>query len=824
MNGDTVQTLLQTERDQIRGSSLLLTGRIIALAMNFGVQVSIVRYLQTSEYGAWAAALAAVLLCEAFSTLNLQTSLARFVPVYHETRQLAKLFGAVVFSVAVVGIFSMVCIGGLFAAPGRVLGLLNNPQAVSLLLILIFLVPVESLDLLVEALFASVGGARAIFWRKYILAPGLKLCAVAVLVATRSGARCLAFGYVSAALVGLAIYTVSLAKRMRVQGWVPAAGGALKIPARELLVFTIPVMTTSLVSVLTQSVATLLLAHYRDPVQVAYYRAVFPAATLSQIVFQSFALLYTPAAARLFGRREPRQMQSLYWRNALWMGVLSLPVFVATFAFAEPLTVLIFGSGYRGAAPALALLSLGYYVSVAAGFDAYTLQVLGKVRLLTMVNLIVVAAYLPVNLLLIPRYGATGAALGTLLTMLLHTALKQAALRRSGLALPLRELCRFYGLVCAAIVVAAVAHFISHAHLAAAIALSAVTVLAFFSFGLKYLKLTEIFPEALASGTLKPAIRAGERCAYVLLKALDAIVTAPLRPAEPASSNWRCLLNPRSAHYDRVAAAVRLADRASPGFLARAVRWVVRLEHLPFPHQGTEVLGYGAGATVLRLRNCGGGDAVLKIYRLSLGRGASEVLKIAVRFKKQHERVSRWYNNRRIRLVPPMQFLVVQGPVLGRPAAAGVQPYIGGEKRDLLQQYSDAELVELMRRYPTFRAEFEWFARRTLGTIARETCCFDMLGTGNLMVILDDEAPPRLVVLDSDFFDLHVLGQESPERLERLADAIARIRSLLAAVEADRESAGGWAADSADESRASLAGASECAQSDSTTVVRAGVM
>src|SRR5579864_1380412 len=92
-----------TQRSQIRGSSLLLTGRLLALGINCIAQVLIVRYLSTTAYGAWAYGLSVVIACEAFSALSLEQSLARFVPIYYEHRQFSRLVGAVVLSLGVIG-------------------------------------------------------------------------------------------------------------------------------------------------------------------------------------------------------------------------------------------------------------------------------------------------------------------------------------------------------------------------------------------------------------------------------------------------------------------------------------------------------------------------------------------------------------------------------------------------------------------------------------------------------------------------------------------------------------------------------------------------
>jgi len=62
---------------------------------------------------------------------------------------------------------------------------------------------------------------------------------------------------------------------------------------------------------------------------------------------------------------------------------------------------------------------------VALGFNGLTLKVLGKLRYVVTINLLAAAVNVLINLLLIPRFGALGAAVGTAGTMVVHNILKQ---------------------------------------------------------------------------------------------------------------------------------------------------------------------------------------------------------------------------------------------------------------------------------------------------------------------------------------------------------------------------------------------------------------
>ena len=144
-------------RKQIRGSSLLLSGRMLSVGINFAAQVLMVRHLTTADYGAWAYALSVVAFCQGFAVLGLDRAITRFIPIFHEKEEYGKRFGTIVLVFGSVLFTSLILIGAFFAAPELVAKAMaeDSAQSLSLLYILIFLMPVEALDGLLLGLFAS---------------------------------------------------------------------------------------------------------------------------------------------------------------------------------------------------------------------------------------------------------------------------------------------------------------------------------------------------------------------------------------------------------------------------------------------------------------------------------------------------------------------------------------------------------------------------------------------------------------------------------------------------------------------------------------------
>jgi O-antigen/teichoic acid export membrane protein len=329
--------------------------------------------------------------------------------------------------------------------------LVSDERAISVLLILIVLAPLSALDGLMMGMFAVFSRPRAIFFRKYVLTPGLRLTVVLLLVLGGQSVFFLAAGYVATAAFGVALYGVLLHRMLRDEGLLDRLReGGVQVPAREVLGFTIPLLTSDLVYMTMNTSDVILLGHYGGATDVAAFRVIGPTAHLNQLVMTSFTLLFTPLAARMFARHDREGINQLYWQTAVWIAVLSFPLFALTFSLADPVTVTLFGERYESSAVYLTLLSLGYYFNAALGFNGLTLKVYGRLRYIVSINILAALVNVGVNIILIPRYGALGAAIGTCGTLILHNILKQAGLRFIGIGLFRRADLRVYVSIVAA--------------------------------------------------------------------------------------------------------------------------------------------------------------------------------------------------------------------------------------------------------------------------------------------------------------------------------------------------------------------------------------
>jgi O-antigen/teichoic acid export membrane protein len=414
-------------RDQIRGSSLFLVGNVLSLAITFLPHLLLVRYLTPEAFGHLAYALSVAAVGKTYA-LGFNEAMSRFVPIYHAKRDSARVLGSIVVVFAATLLISCLLVATFAVASGPILALLTKGrEPAGLLLILMFMVPLETTNLLIMNLFACFARAREIFWGRFIIPPLLRVIVITLVVFRHSDLQSLAYGYLLVEFITVVVFSALIICELRRQK-LPLELSCIKFPIREIFGFSLPLMASNVIGTIGNSIPVLLLGYFHPMSTVAYYRVVLPAAVLCGMIPGNFMPLYLPFASRLYAKGDTAGINHLFWETSVWMSVLAFPIFLVTACFARPLTIFLYGSRYAESAPILAILSLGYFINVIFAFNGVTLKVLGKIRSMVILNIVTPIIIVVFNLLLIPRYGAVGAAVATCAGVIMQNLLRQLTL------------------------------------------------------------------------------------------------------------------------------------------------------------------------------------------------------------------------------------------------------------------------------------------------------------------------------------------------------------------------------------------------------------
>jgi O-antigen/teichoic acid export membrane protein len=497
-----------SSKSQMRGSALLLIGRLLGMGLGLVIQLLLVRVLTKDDYGAFAWALSIVTLVQSIIPLGLDRIDSRFLAKYDEEGDDRKVVGVLVTeTLVVVGLGAVVFLGVLLWHGRLSPGIAPNETAANLLVLMVLLAPLAAIDAMVMNTFATFARARAVFVRRYLLEPGLRLTAILVVFLMGAGVYGLTVGYVLASLLGVSIYVVMVVRLLSRLGFFAQLHGRITLPARAMLREGFPLMTSSLVYVVVMAVPTFVLGAVGTAADVASLRAVMPIAQLSMAASGAFWVLFPPMITRLWDRGDMRGVRLTYWRTALWVALVSYPALVISVSFAEPTTVTLLGSQYADSAPLLAILGFGFWFQSATGFSAIMMATAGRLRFVFFANLSILVIGTALSFVLIPPYGAWGAAVGMTLSLVLGNILRQLGLSGLPSGVVERWMAGPFAAMAVGVAVTMLLQLWIGAGFLLALVLTGVASLAVLVVTLPYLDVAHTFPELLKIPVAGPLLR-----------------------------------------------------------------------------------------------------------------------------------------------------------------------------------------------------------------------------------------------------------------------------------------------------------------------------
>jgi len=198
--------------------------------------------------------------------------------------------------------------------------------------------------------------------------------------------------------------------------------GPFRLHTRSMLAFSLPLVVSSVVTVILSRIDTLMLAVFLTTESVGDYNAAYQIAAGVPVLLSSFGFIYLPLVSRLDSEGEYDEIDRIHKLVTKWIYVLGFPVVLTAMAFPQEIVSLGFGQEFTTAGPALAVLTLGFFTSAAVGNCQGALSAFGYTRIILWVNVVAAVANIVLNVVLIrglgpiPGYGVTGAALASALS------------------------------------------------------------------------------------------------------------------------------------------------------------------------------------------------------------------------------------------------------------------------------------------------------------------------------------------------------------------------------------------------------------------------
>jgi len=187
--------------------------------------------------------------------------------------------------------------------------------------------------------------------------------------------------------------------------------------SKELLGYSRPVWISSVLQSAGRSSDRIMLGFLSTIAEVGIYGAGYTVSILFAFPLRAMGPVFQPYIVEFYEQRNFEEIGNMYNTMVRWSALFVIPSFIGLICFGEVFTG-IFGAGFERAYLVMIVLSFAQMISTISGLAGTLLNMTEKQGVHARINAWGFVIAIVLNFLLIPGFGALGAAVATSLTIL----------------------------------------------------------------------------------------------------------------------------------------------------------------------------------------------------------------------------------------------------------------------------------------------------------------------------------------------------------------------------------------------------------------------
>lgn len=396
----------------LRGASLSFITRVSGVGIAYIAHMLLANWMGADGYGEYTYVITWSNVLATLAGLGLTGAVLRFIPEYQVKFDWPRFKGIIVGSQLLVG-----CAGLLLSLAGTGWILLSKPQQASWvdrssMLLGLWLVPAFGLMNLQTQILLALHRVDLAQVPSMVLKPVLLLAGASILRSV---------GVTPTASLAITFITLVIVLVVQWLGCIQHQPASVIQVRPEFawahwLNVSFPLMLAGMFAFVVNQVDVLMVGTMLGPREVGIYSAAVKTASIANFVLVAVNSVVVPSVAALHAKGDVAALQSLVTKAthlAFWPSVM---ISIGLVFLGAPVLSL-FGREFALGRSILAILLIGHLFSAAHGTVGYLLNVTGHERLTAWVLGLSALVDIVLNVLLIPIWGAMGAAVATTTTL-----------------------------------------------------------------------------------------------------------------------------------------------------------------------------------------------------------------------------------------------------------------------------------------------------------------------------------------------------------------------------------------------------------------------
>jgi O-antigen/teichoic acid export membrane protein len=415
INPSMTQTSLGETEDSVQLSVLAKNAATILILQGIGmtltylVPVFLARWMGKTQYGLYEYVISWSLVLAIPASLGLPRAVLRFISEYRVRQEWEALRGLILSSWQLtIGASFLLCLGGIELI--YFLDRHDNFIYAPVLLAGIWLIPLQALIQLQEDMARGIDnislayGPSKVLWPLFVWGGGFFLFHHNSHLTSIPMIR-MALGMLFVVVVFQGIYLWFKFDREI---------GAIQplYQTRQWLVVALPLLLDRTFEILLIQTDILMVGTLLEAGEVGIYTAAAKTALWTSFILDSLNLVASPAYAILYARGDREELQKVTATVTLWIFAPSVAIAGTLAIFSQPILGL-FGAEFVAAHWALKILLIGHLFDSLCGSVCNLMMMTGHQNKSVIVSSCCVVLNVGLNTILIPKFGAAGAAIAT---------------------------------------------------------------------------------------------------------------------------------------------------------------------------------------------------------------------------------------------------------------------------------------------------------------------------------------------------------------------------------------------------------------------------
>ena len=400
-----------------KGAMINFVGKMTGNGLQYTYSVIIARILGADGFGLYMLGFTIISFADVISRLGLDSAAVKYIAQHHGAADYPRVKGTIIGALGYSLLASIVTASAIYLFADDIGNeIFNKPRLAALIQPLSWTIPFMVGMAISLAVIQGFKIMKYAVYTQNLFLPTGNIVLVLILSALGLGLNGVVYSWMFTSLAAAGMALIFLLRTFR--GAYPLQHGELnpvstiaKAP-EGLLRFSSSLLLITILTTLIIWSDIIMLGYFRPAHDVGIYNAASKTAMLASIILVSFNAIFSPMISDLYHRGELQRLRSMFKFVSRWIYTITLPFFLILVLFSKEI-MLIFGSDFVSGWNVLIIIATTYFINASTGPAGIMLIMSGQQRVMMYNSIGVFVFNIAADILLIPDYGTTGAAIAS---------------------------------------------------------------------------------------------------------------------------------------------------------------------------------------------------------------------------------------------------------------------------------------------------------------------------------------------------------------------------------------------------------------------------